>query len=223
MTRFGRLVTSCLLIGGLASPTAAQTAPAPASVLAPKIEVAPYVGGARHSLAGTFLGITPDRNHLFLGVHVTVNVVRTPRWTIGYAPEIVPLLLISNNPKYRTFSLSDGQTVKAETGRGPVAGAGMSPIGLESQLRVGLRWRLFVAGAAGFVLFTREVPVVDARRFNFTFEVGGGAIWSYSPRWSLRVGYKFHHLSNAYTAPANPGIDGAVFFLGFARAMGSHR
>ena len=52
------------------------------------------------------------------------------------------------------------------------------------------------------------------------------------PRWelgpyvgvsrdSLRVGYKFHHLSNAFTAPLNPGIDAAVFLVGFERAIGS--
>jgi opacity protein-like surface antigen len=213
----------CLLAGGLAGTAAAQTAAAPASVLAPKFEVTPYVGGARNSPAGTHLGVTPDRNHLFLGVHVSVNFVRTQRWTFGYAPEIVPLLLVSNNPKYRTVTISAGQTARVEKGRGPVAGVGMSPIGLESQLRVGSRWRLFAAGAAGCVLFTREVPVANARKFNFTFEFGGGAIWSYSPRWSLRMGYKFHHLSNAYTAPVNPGVDGTVFVVGFSRAMGSHR
>ncbi|MCX6544205.1 MAG: acyloxyacyl hydrolase [Acidobacteria bacterium] len=219
MRRLGRLLTCCLLVGGVVGTAAAQTASDRASVLAPKVEVTPYVGGARHSLAGTFLGVTPDRNHLFLGVHISVNVVRGPRWTLGYAPEIVPLLLISNNPKYQTVTFSNGQTAMMETGRGPVAGVGISPIGLESQLRVGSRWRLFAAGAGGCVWFTRNVPVAESRRFNFTFELGGGAIWSYSSRWSLRMGCKFHHLSNAYTAPANPGIDGVVFFAGFSRAI----
>ena len=62
-----------------------------------------------------------------------------------------------------------------------------------------------------------------ARAFNYTFEVGGGVLWRIRPRDSLRIGYKFHHLSNLFTAPQNPGIDGAVFLLGFERAIGSRR
>src|SRR6266446_8498284 len=67
----------------------------------PRWEVGPYVGVARHSLVGTHLGMTPDLNHLFIGLHVTAPFVRSRRWTLSYAPEVVPLLLISNNPKYR--------------------------------------------------------------------------------------------------------------------------
>jgi len=66
------------------------------------------------------------------------------------------------------------------------------------------------------------VPTARSRAFNYTFEVGGGVLWQYRARETLRVGYKFHHLSNLYTAPDNPGIDGAVFLLGFDRVIGSH-
>src|SRR5437773_5765595 len=84
----------------------------------PRWEAGPYVGVARHSLVGTHWGVTPDRNHLFIGVHITVNMVRSRRWTFGYAPEVVPLLLISNNPKYRQVpDAVDGQ-VTFEEGRG---------------------------------------------------------------------------------------------------------
>ena len=73
------------------------------------------------------------------------------------------------------------------------------------------------------VWFTREVPAAYSRAFNYTFEVGGGVLWRLRARNSLRIGYKFHHLSNAYTAPNNPGIDGAVLLLGFQRAFGKQR
>jgi hypothetical protein len=188
----------------------------------PRWAVGPYVGVARHSLVGTHLGVTPDRNHLFIGLHATAPFVRSRRWTFSYAPEVVPLLLISNNPKYRDFPTPDGGRFKIEEGKGPVAGFGISPIGLEAQIRIASRWRAYTAGAAGVVWFTREVPAANSRAFNYTFEVGGGLIWQYRSRDSLRVGYKFHHLSNLYTAPNNPGIDGAVFLLGFDRAIGSH-
>jgi len=184
--------------------------------------VGPYVGVARHSLVGTHLGVTPDRNHLLIGVHITVNIVGSRRWTLRYAPEVVPLLLISNNPKYRQVLQADGGHITVEDGRGSVAGFAISPIGLEAQSRLTSRWRAYTAGAAGGVWFTREVPTAYSRAFNYTFEVGGGLVWQYRSRESLRLGYKFHHLSNLYTAPDNPGIDGAVFLLGFDRAIRSH-
>jgi len=58
-------------------------------------------------LVGTHLGVTPDRNHLLIGLHATARVVRSRRLTLNYAPEIAPLLLISNNPKYRRFQEGD--------------------------------------------------------------------------------------------------------------------
>ncbi len=39
-------------------------------------------------------------------------------------------------------------------------------------------------------------------------------LWRRSARTSLRLGYKFHHLSNNYTAEKNPGLDGHVFMVG---------
>jgi len=188
----------------------------------PRYEVEPYVGVACHSLVGTHLGVTPDRNHLFIGVHAVVNFVRSRRWTLGYAPEVVPLLLISNNPKYRQVPDGAGASITVEDGRGPVAGFAISPFGVETQTRLTSRWRAYGAGAAGGVWFTRDVPTAYSRAFNYTFEVGGGVQWQYRARKALRVGYKFHHLSNAYTAASNPGIDGAVFLFGFDNALGAH-
>jgi hypothetical protein len=200
---------------------AAQTTNRQDDAPPPRWHVGPYVGGARHSLVGTHLGVTPDRNHLFIGVHTTADIVRARRWSLAYAPEIVPLLLVSNNPTYRRISTTAGPPITIEDGRGYVAGFAVSPVGLETQIRVTSRWRAYSASAVGGVWFTREVPVAYSRAFNYTFEVGGGVLWRFHPRDSLRLGYKFHHLSNLYTAPQNPGIDGAVFLLGFERAIGS--
>jgi hypothetical protein len=189
----------------------------------PRWEIGPYVGIARHSPVGTHLGVMPDRNHVFVGLQLTATVVRSRRWAFGFAPEIVPLLLVSNNPTYRTISVPDGRRFSIEDGRGSVAGFAISPIALQGQVRIASRWRAYAAGAGGVVWFTRNVPVAQARAFNYTFEAGGGVRWQYRSRQSLRVGYKFHHLSNAYSAPANPGIDAAVFLVAYERAFGAKR
>jgi hypothetical protein len=68
---------------------------------------------------------------------------------------------------------------------------------------------------AGAAWFTRDVPVPGALSTVFTMEWGGGIIRQLGEKSSLRVGYKFHHLSNAYRSPVNPGLDGNVFLLGW--------
>lgn len=216
------LLVAAIAIGVTPRSLAAQPATSPNEPL-PRWEFGPYFGVSRHSLAGQHLGLIPDRDHLFVGVQLTANVVQTRRWAFSYAPEIVPLLVVSNNPIYRSVVTRSGARFRVEDGRGPVTGFAISPIGLQAQMRVGSRWRPYVGGAAGVVWFTREVPVADSRAFNYTFEFGGGVRWQYRSRDSLRIGFKFHHLSNAYTAERNPGLDAAVLLVGYERALGGSK
>jgi hypothetical protein len=211
------VVAAMVIPSGLAAQSPAHDQPS-----LPRWEVGPYIGVARQSPAGRYLGVIPDRNHLFVGLQLTANIVRSRRWAFAYAPDLVPLLVVSDNPKYQRISTPRGGHYRVADGRGPVAGVALSPIGFQAQLRVGSRWRPYVAGAAGVVWFTRAVPVAGSRAFNYTFEMGAGARWQFRRREALRLGYKFHHLSNAYTAFQNPGLDATVFLVGYERTIGRH-
>jgi lipid A 3-O-deacylase PagL len=214
-------VSLCLAFMAVASSRAAAQAQAPVSAPeSARWEIGPYIGVARHSPVGRHLGVTPDRDHLFIGVHATARLIKRRAWALRYAPEVVPLLVISNNPRYDVFIEPDGRRFMFTTGEGPVLGIGVSPIGLETDVTITPRWRLYAAGAAGAIWFTRDVPVAYSRQFNYTFEVGGGVQWQFAPHYWLRGGYKFHHLSNAFTAYQNPGIDGMVWLLGVTRTIG---
>lgn len=189
---------------GLASSLQAQATPLPGW------EWTPYVGVAQHSPVGTHWGVTPDRNHLVLGIHATATVARLQRLELAYAPEVVPLMRVSNTPEYQRAR----PDVIEITGRGPAYGAGLSPLGLEARVRLTDRVTFFGAGAAGWLWFTRAVPEPEARAFNYTFEFGGGTRILVGEALRLRVGYKFHHLSNLYTAAVNPGVDGNMVYVG---------
>jgi hypothetical protein len=191
----------------------------PAAVPAPAWSIGPFLGVARHSPAGHHLGLTPDRNHLFVGLRAARPLSRRRAWRLDLAPEAA-LLVVSNNPTYVTVDSGDrAGPVTIEGHHRPVAGLAFSPIGLESVLSAGRRWELFTNGAVGGVWFTRQVPVLGARAFNFTFEVGGGLMWRTGPATRVRFGYMFHHLSNAHTAYQNPGIDAHVLVFGFERTL----
>ena len=186
-------------------------------------EIAPYFGVARHSPAGSHLGQEPGRNHLFFGVHLTAALLRARGFTLAYAPEVVPLLLVSDNPTYHIVRRPDVPEMFQEReidGTGHVAGFGGSPIGFEGRLHVGSRLRLYTATAAGFLMFTRNTPDPYARRFNYSFEFGGGLDYRLPNAWIVRVGYKFHHFSNANSALSNPGVDAEVVMIGLTRGIG---
>jgi len=188
--------------------------------------VGPYLGAARNSPGGDQWGATPDRDHYFLGVRGSAPVLRVKRLSLAYAPELVPLLIVTNNPTYRTVTVIQGGTSRlrqVEDGRGPVLGAGVTPLGLEALLEVRPKLALFGAAGVGVIWFTREVPVANSRAFNYATEMGGGVLWEYRARRRLRFGYKFHHLSNNWTALANPGLDGDVFTVGWERTGGGAR
>ena len=61
--------------------------------------IAPFLGYAQHSPVGTAWGTTPDRDHFFLGVHLTAPVLRLGPATLSYAPNVVPLVVLTNNPR----------------------------------------------------------------------------------------------------------------------------
>jgi hypothetical protein len=218
------IVLSSTLVLALATAAVAQpqSPPADARPVERPLELEPYVGIARHSPVGDFLGQTPDRSHVFVGLHITAAIARWHRLTVAYAPEAL-LIVLSDNPAYvmRSFTSSHGTvTFPSSNGFAPVAGFAVSPVGFEGRVRLGSRWRVYAATGAGFVMFTRPTPVFLARRFNYTLEVGGGVDLRIHAEWWLRAGYKFHHFSNAYSAIENPGVDANVFMVGVGHGVG---
>jgi hypothetical protein len=189
----------------------------------PVWHIGPYIGGAANSPGGGDWGGVSDRDHLFLGVRGTAPVVRWGQVSFAYAAELTPMLIVTNNPEYHTAIVTRGgvtRTIHVEDGSSPVYGAGISPLGLEGLLRAGPHAQFFGAIAMGVVWFTREVPVPNARSVNLTAEMGFGLLLEYRERRRLRFGYKFHHLSNSWTAEENPGLNGNVFYFGWEAAVG---
>ncbi len=183
--------------------------------------ITPYVGVSRHSPVGHRWGLTPDRHHVLVGVHAVFPLVRGRRWTFAYAPEAIPLVVVSNNPNYRSVrNAATGELETVEDGHSNVTGIGIAPLAVELQFDASRPVGLYAEGTMGGLWFTRNIPDVDARSFNFTFDFGGGVRLRMNDRTWLRVGYKFHHLSNAKTAPSNPGVDAKVFLLGVERSFG---
>jgi len=192
----------------------------------PQWHVGAYLGGARNSPGSGDWGGVPDRDHLFFGVRGTAPVFRWRALTLAYAAELTPMLIISDNPEYRMGIVTRGGVTyltEVENGTAPVYGAGFSPLGLETRVRVAPRAQVFGAVAMGLIWFTRDVPVANSRSVNITAEMGFGLLWEYRDGRRMRFGYKFHHLSNSWTAEENPGLNANVFYVGWETAVGGAR
>ena len=178
-----------------------------------------WMGLSPNSSVGEFT--LPRRQLVLIGARVEWVVEASPLVTLAATSDIVPVAVITHTPTYtmREVVFPGGGTtqLKRQTGNKPVYGAGIMPFGFK--LRVGSwpRVRLVGATSVGGLWFTRDVPIPDARRFNFAFEYGGGIEFGRRNGRTLTLAYKFHHLSNANSAAVNPGLDSNVIYFGVSR------
>lgn len=96
---------------------------------------------------------------------------------------------------------------------------GASPFGL--QLNGFTHKRLQPVGMvdAGFLLSTREIPIVQSSDFNFVFQFGGGIEWYRSTSRSILLEYRIQHFSNGRLGTFNPGVDGQLLKLTYRFGM----
>jgi hypothetical protein len=107
------------------------------------------------------------------------------------------------------------QTVVQQCGERWTYAGGISPLGVRFSFATRRKLQPYLVANAGFLMATRDLPVNDSARMNFTFEGGGGLEWFRDRRRSFMFDYRVHHLSNAYHGLYNPGIDSGVFRVGY--------
>ena len=118
----------------------------------------------------------------------------------------------------RTFSGTDpitgihySENILTTCGRRWTYAQGLSPAGTRINLLPHRRLQPTASFLAGYMLSTKNIPIDSAGAFNFTFEFGAGLEYYRSQSRSIRFEYQIQHLSNAYTAETNPGIDNGLF------------
>jgi hypothetical protein len=142
---------------------------------------------------------------------------------LKYTLDAVPLALLSYE-RFRFVPQSNPNVFRLERDRRTVYGAGLAPVGFQLNFRRRNRVQPFAGTSGGFLYFTEPVPdersaIEPERRgahFNFTADFGGGVQWLTGERRAVTFGYKYHHLSNGFRAPVNPGFDSNLFYVGFS-------
>ena len=77
---------------------------------------------------------------------------------------------------------------------------------------------MLTRNSTGIIASTEPIPVnaADASGLNFLFDLSPGVSIKISSHQTANIGYKFLHISNAYTTNFNPGVDNNVVFFGFS-------
>ena len=230
------------LAGGLAlavclgpQRSAAQTAPAQDPPRGREWSLGAWAGGAPTSYSGHFIGATPGRAIALFGVRLGLMGGELGPVRVEYVAQLIPAAFAYANPVAPLTEACGTQQTQVVRGR-PVTrvvsgycsrrvyGAGAMPLGVQLALPLAPQVRAFAAGNAGAVVFAENMPVPAARRFNFAFDFGGGVEIGTRRAGAVTLGYKLHHLSNAWTARSNPGVDHHVLYLGFVhRVQGVRR
>lgn len=164
-------------------------------------------------------GGVPDGDLLMASVYLTRPVVRWKGFAAGYFAELTPLVIMTKVPIpsgswFPNRDRTDSSYVVAEWDSGAVAGVGLQPVGVRFSQQIGGSVLAFAEASGGGVTFARAVPKPDARALNFLASGGVGVRVGKRERRAYLLGYRFTHLSNAYTATSNPGFNAHIFYLG---------
>jgi hypothetical protein len=189
--------------------------------------VAPFVG-LRHALAGAVLGADagpqpPDGRRA-----ARADARDRGPFAIAYAPVALPLFVLTNNPEAGAAVLPERAprrghepSLGCEAVRcGPVFGAGLAPLGVRLDVRLRPALRLYGAGRRRRGALRPQRAGARGAAPQRDRRVGRRRGGARRPGVSVQAGYKYHHLSNAYTAARNPGVDGRVVYAGVLWRVG---
>ena len=174
----------------------------------------------------TSAGDPIDRQFFQLAVSAGWTLASGRIVALEYVPAVIPVAFTTHDPNYQYVpppactagpcldGLGGGTSIVTYH---TVYGAGITPLGLDLHLLRQSPVSLIVGADGGVLWFTRAVPKNDAAKFNFTAD-GRAALQFRTGRHSaLRVGYAYHHTSNAHSGAANPGLNSSMLTVGVFR------
>ena len=172
------------------------------------------IWGAISFDATTWIGATPDARFWNMGLRYGRVLAANDNLALSWTIDAVPVAVLS--VKRFTIVPTGSGSFTVQQRRDHTYGAGLSPIGLKLNFRRAQRLQPFASGSGGFLYFSKNVPVPTAKRFNFTFDFGGGVQIVRDSGRAITIGYKYQHISNGNRSLSNPGVDVQMIYGGFS-------
>lgn len=157
---------------------------------------------------------------VLFGLRYAWTTKNNERHRLRYYMDFDPLIILNYREKHLVQATPTTTTTIGN--RRTVFGVGFTPVGLQFNWRNSKKYQPYIAGGFGVAIFNRRFP--DNRSalqpdkignfFQLMPEFGAGLEIRKSERKSYFIGYKYHHLSNGYTAPLNVGFNTNMIYAG---------
>jgi opacity protein-like surface antigen len=144
----------------------------------------------------------------------------TGTYIVTGLPPIVVCTFVNNYRYSFNETTYSGTDVFTCSGRRWTMGEAISPAGFQWNFLPRRKTQPFITGHGGYMYSTRSIPVDGAGSFNFTFDLGAGFELYRSKTKSIRVEYRYHHISDDNTSNSNPGIDNGLFQVTYCFRLG---
>ena len=191
-----------------------------AQTSAPKPQVAPPrnelgVFGVLPLANAHLKGVTSDRHFFLFGLSYSYLLTHRRVCDVRWVSEIMPVELLAE-PFIKGTNIQTLKSVAPFTETKTTFGLGANPVGSDVIFLPERRWQPFAGVHAGASYFTRNVLGFRAAQFNFMLDGRAGVRFRLHGGKSLSVAYMFQHMSNAYTALENPGVDSHMVHIAYA-------
>jgi hypothetical protein len=159
------------------------------------------------------MGMIPDGDYRLISTTIrcdawTLSVEYDRRWgkllraQMDYAAEVIPFALLSEPAK------SDFWGNPASPYQQHLYGVAILPVGFRMLWRADRPLKFYLSSKAGVIAFNQKALSLNASYANGNVQAAFGVQYRLSDRVDLRVEpFTFFHVSNAYLAASNPGMD----------------
>ncbi len=198
------------MVNTLAAPVIITLALAcPASIWGAFCNASSQAGELRHEfqffagyspVSSTIVGVETGRRFALAGFSYSYRCWVWDSTSISYTAAVAPAAIL------------------IQPGGHAVYGFAIAPLGFTMDVARHRRAHPFVEIAGGVIASAEPIPErqPDATGLNFLISLGGGIRWKTGRRNELQAGYRFLHISNAFTTNFNPGVDNNVLYVGYS-------
>jgi hypothetical protein len=155
-----------------------------------------------------------DRQFYVLGISYNRMLVHGHLCDVRWVSEIMPVMVL-REPFLRGTSVQTTSANPPFTSTGSTYGMGSNPVGADVIFLPNGKWQPVVGVHGGVGYFTRNVLSAQGSQFNFLLDGRAGMRLMLSGRRSVSIAYRFEHMSNAFTAIDNPGLDSQMIQLSY--------
>jgi len=159
-------------------------------------------------------GITRERRLFLLGAAWNYEFSRKKHVTFTLTSELIPVTLL-REPFFVGTNIQARINTPPFTEKRTTFGAGASPLGIKVNFLPEKRVHPFFGIQGGFLYFSQRALAFEASRFNFTIDGRAGLEFPLPSGNAISFAYMFQHMSNAYIAVENPGVDCHMLTLAY--------